>query len=133
MEFGYFEIFIFILYNIMPRLKKIAKQITLKKKEIKKEYLEEKNKKDIFRLDIFALFYFINSVLLVNALNKSYTEIMITIEGCGEQQILQNTDTFGNVAPFDDIPDEIYINNILQNDRSFSVYIDCETEAELIM
>ena len=61
------------------------------------------------------IFYFINSILLVSSLDSSYTEVIITIEGTAEQQIL--SEDFGI------IPDQVYINNVLQDDASLMVDI----------
>ena len=98
-----------------------------------KFYNKGKQNKEIFQkieilkktnicLKSFVLFYFINSIItIIFSLKSSYTEIIITIQGKGNQNILYSN--------FSSIPDYIYINNIPQNNYNLSVYIpDNETE-----
>ena len=83
--------------------------------------------KNILNLSYILFYYFIiNSIKGISSLNSSYTEIMITIKGNGTQQILQNNNHYYDVVGFNKVPDEIYINNMLQESSGYSVYIESE-------
>ena len=64
---------------------------------------------------LFILIIFINILQLINAKTK-YT-ILITIQGKGKQQILENEH-----YEFNYTPSEIYVNGVLQNYTGFYVY-----------
>ena len=73
-------------------------------------------------------YYFIIIVFIILMGNKvnSYSEITIKVKGTGDQTIISGSKSYclsdGTCNTFDYIPNEIYVNNELQNYQGFQVY-----------
>ena len=85
-----------------------------------------KNKKRYFNeLLLFEMFLVFNLIANIISLNQyQYSEINITIKGNGTQRILNNksVECGSSSKLFDSIPDQIFVNDELQNYTGFSVY-----------
>ena len=117
---------------------KIEKDIKIKnhKNIIKSDLKDKKVKiklklklKKIFRNNLITILSLIMFLSLSNENNFkklfSFSEIVLTINGTGNQNILSDHAVFGgnnSEKEFDSLPDYIFINGVLQNYRKIMVY-----------
>ena len=70
---------------------------------------------------IMNYFFFLSHEKIIRKL-YSYNEVIITIKGTGNQNILSQSNNCGDSAGFNSIPDQILINGVLQNYTGKMVY-----------
>ena len=103
------------------KIKEIRKEKYDSKIDNKNKFLLSYNSK-LYSYFFIIIFFFI---LIINK-TYSYSEILIKVRGSGEQTIISGSKEYctsdGTCNKFEYIPDEIYINNELQNYTGFKAY-----------
>ena len=81
-----------------------------------------KTKINFIKIFLYILFFELSNKKLLSKLNL-ISEITIMINGTGNQAILSDdTNCFGTLTPFSDIPTQILVNGIPQNYYGIIVY-----------